>query len=134
MVHVQKAQVSRACRHQWRNRCSAHPHTCPSHLRWFEDDQACPSFAFLIRGLPGSASACSELISCSSPWFAVHEHSPRSFPVSGGRFPHRDLGRADTSHLQRAFPPLASPEILFTSYTLAIGLCHRLGRVNPWRS
>ena len=24
-------QMSRACRHQWRNRCSAHPHTCPSH-------------------------------------------------------------------------------------------------------
>ena len=134
-------QMSRACRHQWRNRCSAHPHTCPSHcdqtleiviffiftilikvvmniklhasphtcpkrscdlkdddnhlalvrgcpivfvliisstniistiiilmtttLRWFEDVRVCLRLSFPIRGLPGSAGACSELESCS---------------------------------------------------------------------
>ena len=142
--------MSQACQHQWRNRCSAHPHTCPSHcdqmvqliifffttiinvvmniklhmlvhklvlrvnkmtkgssdvrddddhlellrgfpivfvliissinittmmmmmmmmtttLRWFEDVQACPSFAFQMCWLPESASACSELKSCYS--------------------------------------------------------------------
>ena len=129
-------QMSRACRHQWRNRCSAHPHTCPSHcdqtveiviffftilikvviniklhasphtcpkgscdlkdecnhlhwfenvllslfwsssastsastitttLHWFEDVRVCLRLSFPIRGLPGSAGACSELESCS---------------------------------------------------------------------
>merc|ERR1719460_2526056 len=54
-VHVQKAQLSQACQHQWRNRCSAPPHTCPSHLRWFEDGQGYQSFA-LSQEMPGSAS------------------------------------------------------------------------------
>ena len=125
-------QMSQACRHQWRNRCSAHPHTCPSHcdqtveiviffftilikvvmniklhasphtcpkgscdlkdecnhlhwfenvllslfwssavstiittLHWFEDVRVCLRLSFPIRGLPGSAGACSELESCS---------------------------------------------------------------------
>merc|ERR1712192_318259 len=61
--------MSRACPHQWRNRCSAPPHTSPSHLRWFEDVQGYQSFALLhfFLLLPGYAGACSELFSCSSP-------------------------------------------------------------------
>ena len=31
LLFVYLPQVSRACRHQWHNRCSAHPHTCPLH-------------------------------------------------------------------------------------------------------
>merc|ERR1719234_636798 len=68
-VHVQKAHMCQACPHQWRNKCSAPPHICPSHLRWFEDVQGYQSFALLhfFLLLPGCAGACSELFSCSSP-------------------------------------------------------------------